>query len=426
MTKMNRILALHPQDGDAVVQAGLGYETLNAELAEKGIPLFLPLDPGPDATIGGMIGTGCSGTNSVRYGTTRGEWFLNVTAVLPDGTVLKTRQRSRKSSAGPDMTKLFVGAEGTLGIITEVTVRLAPLLPTRVGVVSFPSVRAAVDAVVDILNDGVQVQCVELLDALSVAALNHSGIMPNNLPEKDSIFFKFQGNPTVLENSAQTVQDLAGRHGGGNIHFAADEKESAAIWAARKGALFAALGHSGYETPMLYGNDVCVPISALPELVADSQAKFKEFGIYAPILGHVGDGNFHATIIMRGLDEVPMMSKVMSGIIKKAQELDGTCTGEHGVGMTKKKYLRDELGDGTLDLMLRIKNSVDPLGIMNPGKLCEYCSTRNANQAQTRTSSCTRRSSGRRRQAPVVRYLDALVLTWLAVTAITQPLFFRH
>lgn len=161
MSRMDRILAIHPTDGDVVVQAGLGYETLNSELKKQGINMFLPLDPGPNASIGGMIGTGCSGTNSVRYGTARAEWFLNVTAVLPDGTILKTRQRSRKSSAGPDMTKLFIGAEGTLGIVTEATIRLAPLLPTRVGVVAFPSVRNAVNAVVDILNDGVQVQCGE-------------------------------------------------------------------------------------------------------------------------------------------------------------------------------------------------------------------------------------------------------------------------
>lgn len=163
MSRMDKILEIHAKDGDVVVQAGVGYETLNAELKRQGINMFLPLDPGPNATIGGMIGTGCSGTNTVRYGTARAEWFLNVTAVLPDGTVLKTRQRSRKSSAGPDMTKLFIGAEGTLGIITEVTIRLAPLLPTRVGVIAFPSVRHAVDAVVDILNDGVQVQCGEYL-----------------------------------------------------------------------------------------------------------------------------------------------------------------------------------------------------------------------------------------------------------------------
>jgi D-lactate dehydrogenase (cytochrome) len=156
---MDKIIEIHAKDGDAVVQAGVGYETLNATLLERGINMFLPLDPGPNATIGGMIGTGCSGTNSVRYGTARGEWFLNVTAVLPDGTIVKTRQRSRKSSAGPDMSKMFIGAEGTLGIITEVTVRLTPVLPTRVGVVAFPDVRKAVDAVVDILNDGVQLQC---------------------------------------------------------------------------------------------------------------------------------------------------------------------------------------------------------------------------------------------------------------------------
>jgi D-lactate dehydrogenase (cytochrome) len=161
MSRMDKIIAVNEKDGDVVAQAGLGYESLNAELKKRGIKMFLPLDPGPNASIGGMIGTGCSGTNSVRYGTARAEWFLNVTAVLPDGTILKTRQRSRKSSTGPDMTKLFIGAEGTLGVITEVTIRLAPLLPTRVGVVAFPSVRHAVDAVVDILNDGVQVQCGE-------------------------------------------------------------------------------------------------------------------------------------------------------------------------------------------------------------------------------------------------------------------------
>lgn len=216
--------------------------------------------------------------------------------------------------------------------------------------------------------------------------MNHSGIVERPLAEKDSIFFKFQGNDTVLEDSVRVIQEIAAKHGGNDVQFAENEKESEDIWAARKAVLFASLGHSGYESeweqqfsvaafltpaPMLYGNDVCVPISRLPDLVEECKAEFKERGIYAPIVGHVGDGNFHATIIMRGAHEVPAISELMGDIIRRAQQMEGTCTGEHGVGINKKKYLRAELGDGTLHLLKTIKDAVDPLGIMNPGKLCE-------------------------------------------------------
>ncbi|KLT44948.1 FAD-binding domain-containing protein [Cutaneotrichosporon oleaginosum] len=366
---MDKIVAVHPMDGDVVVQAGIGYETLNKALADAGHALFFPLDPGPNASVAGMLSTGCSGPNALRYGSARAEWFINVTAVLADGTVVKTRQRAKKSSTGPDMTKLFIGAEGTLGIVTEATLRLTPKLPTRVAVISFPSVAHAVQAVVDVVNQGVNVQCAELLDSLFVQAANHLGIVPNPLPEKDTIFFKLQGTDAMMVESERLIREIAERNESIEMRMAHDDKESDALWAARKGALYAALAHSGYETPMLYGNDACVPLSALPQFVADCQKEMKDRGIYGPIVAHLGDGTVHSTVIFNSHDELPAMHELISGFVKKAIALDGTCTGEHGVGQTKKKYLPSELGDGTCRMLRTIKDTLDPLGIMNPGKL---------------------------------------------------------
>ncbi|KAL7416519.1 hypothetical protein BDY24DRAFT_406069 [Mrakia frigida] len=338
---MNKIIKINSADGDCVVQPGISYQELNDELARLGHKLFLPLDPGPGATIGGMISTGCSGTNTVRYGTARAEWFLNLTAVLPSGQVLKTRSRARKSSAGPDLTKVFIGAEGTLGVITEVAVRLAPLLPTRVGMVGFPGVKQAVEAVVEILGEGVV----------------------------DTIFFKFQGSDVLIAESAKTVETIIKRHGGDALQLATTEKESELLWGARRGALFASMAASGYETPMIYGNDICVPVSRLPDFISECKSLLYEAGVYAPFLGHVGDGNIHMNVVLRDRSELPKMHGLMKKFIWKAIEMEGTCTGEHGVGANKKEYLTTELGVGTISLLRTIKNAIDPLGLMNPGKL---------------------------------------------------------
>ncbi|KAF9565039.1 FAD-binding domain-containing protein [Agrocybe pediades] len=350
MMNMDGIIAIH------VCQPGARWMDINETLKEQGIPLFFPIDPAPGATIGGMLSTGCSGTNAVRYGTAKGEWFLNATVVLPSGEVIKTRRRSRKSSAGFDTTKLVIGAEGTLVIVTEVTNRLTPVLPTTVAVVHFPNVQKATEAVMDVMQAGVGIQCVELVDDVFISAINKYGIStsasvsssskPTPYPERDSLFFKFQGpTPSSLAESASITRRIVERHGGEGFRLARDENEAEALWDDRKSAYYAGLalveGAKGWPT------DVCRHLA----------------------VGHVGDGNFHALILFRTEEEMKVAKELVSRMVRRAIELDGTCTGEHGVGMGKKLYLVEELGEGTIGLMKSIKNTLDPLGIFNPGKL---------------------------------------------------------
>ncbi|KIJ62255.1 hypothetical protein HYDPIDRAFT_114740 [Hydnomerulius pinastri MD-312] len=367
LSGMDRILAINESDADVVCQAGVTWNNLNETLKEKGIPLFFPLDPGRDATIGGMISTGCSGTNAVKYGTARGEWILNATVVLPSGEVIKTRQRARKSSAGFDLTKLFIGAEGTLGIVTEATLRLAPLLPTRVAVAQFPDIRQATNAVCDVLNQGAAIQCVEIIDELSIKVLNTFGTSAKMWPEKATLFFKFQGSEDVISGTSQFVESAISKHGATDYRLASDEREGELIWQDRKNALFAGLayrpGCKGWIT------DVCVPVSRLPDLIHAAKQDFEELGLVAPIAGHVGDGNFHALVLYRDDAELALVREAVGRINRKAIELEGTCTGEHGVGTGKRDYLLAELGEGTVGLMRTIKNTMDPNNLFNPGKL---------------------------------------------------------
>lgn len=367
LSGLNKILAINESDADAVCQAGVTWNDLNETLREKGIPLFFPLDPGRNATIGGMISTGCSGTNAVKYGTARGEWILNATVVLPSGEVIKTRQRARKSSAGFDLTKLFIGAEGTLGIVTEATLRLAPLLPTRVAVVQFPDVRQATNAVCDVLNQGAAIQCVEIIDELTIKALNAFSTSNQVRPEKVTLFFKFQGSEAVIRNNSDLVQKVIAQHGAADYRLAANEQEGELIWQDRRNALFAGLayqpGCKGWIT------DVCVPVSKLPDLIHAAKKDFAELGLVAPIAGHVGDGNFHALVLYRDEAELELVREAVGRINRKAIELEGTCTGEHGVGTGKREYLLSELGQGTVSLMKMIKQTIDPHNLFNPGKL---------------------------------------------------------
>ncbi|KAF8906305.1 FAD-linked oxidase-like protein [Gymnopilus junonius] len=369
MANMDRIISINEKDSDLVCQPGIGWVDVNNTLAEKGIPLFFPIDPAPGATIGGMISTGCSGTNAVRYGTAKGEWFLNATVVLPSGEVIKTRRRSRKSSAGFDTTKLFIGAEGTLGIITEVTIRLTPVLPTTVAVVHFPDVQKATEAVGDILQAGVGIQCVELVDDRFITAINKFGMSSRNYPEKDSLFFKFQGPTTSsLKETAAIVKTITQKYGGEGFRVAKTETEADELWSDRKNALYAGLALAG-EGALGWPTDVCVPVSKLPELVMETKKDIADAGLNATIVGHVGDGNFHAQIIFESEEGRQKVKEVVKRMIKRAIALDGTCTGEHGVGIGKKEYLNEELGEGTVKLMKTIKNTIDPLGLFNPGKL---------------------------------------------------------
>ncbi|GBE82161.1 FAD-linked oxidase-like protein [Sparassis latifolia] len=368
LSGMDQILEIHEADSDLVCQSGARWMDINETLKKKGIPLFFPLDPAPGATIGGMISTGCSGTNAVRYGTAKSEWILNVTVVLPSGEVIKTRRRSRKSSAGFDVTKLFIGAEGTLGIITEATIRLTPVLPTTVAVVQFPDVRHATEAVIDVLNQGVGIQCVELCDDRFMHATNIYGMSTRKWPEKDSLFFKFQG-PTSrsLQESSEITRKITERHGGTGFALAKDDKEAALLWADRKNALFSGLalleGSRGWST------DVCVPVSRLPELVYETKKDVDESGLVSTIVGHVGDGNFHALLMLKEDKDLEVAREVVHRMVERAIALDGTCTGEHGVGIGKREYLNHELGEGTVNLMKTVKTAIDPYNLFNPGKL---------------------------------------------------------
>ncbi|KAG6878896.1 hypothetical protein C0992_006833 [Termitomyces sp. T32_za158] len=368
MSGMDRILEIHEADSDLVCQPGAKWMDVNDMLKDKGIPLFFPLDPGPGATIGGMLSTGCSGTNAVRYGTAKAEWFINATVVLPSGEVIKTRRRSRKSSAGFDTTKLFIGAEGTLGIVTEVTIRLAPVLPTTAAIVQFPNVKMATEAVIEVMNQGVGIQCVELVDDVFMAATNKFGMSKRKWPEKDSLFFKFQGvSPASLQETARVVRKIVEKHGGTGFELARSEKEAEELWDDRKNAHYS--GMSLVEGARGWPTDVCVPVSKLPELVYETKKDLAQIGITSTIVGHVGDGNFHALLLFRNDEEAKIAKAAVNRMVRRALAMDGTCSGEHGVGVGKKEFLNEELGKGTVELMKKIKRTIDPLGLFNPGKV---------------------------------------------------------
>lgn len=369
LSAMNSILEINEADGDLRCQPGAKWEDINNTLKDRGIPLFFPLDPGPGATIGGMIGTGCSGTNAVRYGTAKAEWFLNITVVLPSGKVIKTRRRARKSSAGFDTTKLFIGAEGTLGIVTEATLRLAPRVPTKVAMAQFPDVEKAVSAVQQILNTphGPHIQCVELLDDHMMAAINTAGLVDAPYPVQDTLFFKIQGSPESIRDTSNVVQEIVQRHGSTRFEFAATEEEADEMWENRKYALFSTLATQ--PGSKVWTTDVCVPVSRLPQLVYETKEDLAKAGLKSTIVGHVGDGNFHALILFKDEEELRSVGEAVHRLVHRAIQMDGTCTGEHGVGVGKTEYLVEELGEDTVELMKTVKNAIDPLNLFNPGKL---------------------------------------------------------
>ncbi|KAG7086533.1 hypothetical protein E1B28_002484 [Marasmius oreades] len=374
MSGMDKVMDINEADSDLTCQSGARWEDINQTLKDKGIPLFFPLDPGPGATIGGMVGTGCSGTNAVRYGTAKAEWFLNLTVVLPNGEVIKTRRRARKSAAGFDTTKIFIGAEGTLGIVTEATLRLAPMLPTKVAMAQFPDVQQAVNAVQEILNSpyGAHFQCIELLDDNMIRAINSASLTSSRskLPVKDTLFFKIQGDDASIKLTSKSLQSIIKKHGADRFEFAKSDDEAEELWEVRKYALMSTLA-SGGDSARCWTTDVCVPVSRLPALIYSTKQDLLHSGLRSTIVGHVGDGNFHALILFKDKDEEELkrVEGAVHRLVKRALELDGTCTGEHGVGVGKKEYLVEELGEGTVELMRTIKEAVDPLCLMNPGKL---------------------------------------------------------
>ena len=362
--EMNRVLAVHPEDLDCVVQPGVTRKQLNEFI--RGTGLFFPIDPGADASLGGMASTRASGTNAVRYGTMKDN-VLGLTAVMPDGRVIRTAQRARKSSAGYDLTRLLVGAEGTLGVITELTLKLHGI-PEAISsaTCSFPGIEAACDTVIATIQYGIPVARIELLDTLMVKATNaYAGL---DLPEQPLLLLEFHGSDSSVAEQAEAFGGLSAEFGGRGFVWTANAEERNRLWQARHDAYWAALrlrpGAQGHST------DVCVPISRLAECVTAARDKAQELEFLAPIVGHVGDGNFHVLLLLDrdSAEETARADRYIGWLNDLAISMEGTCTGEHGIGQGKMRYLERELGPAT-DFMASIKSAIDPKNIMNPGKI---------------------------------------------------------
>ncbi|MBL8305828.1 MAG: FAD-binding protein [Rubrivivax sp.] len=365
LSRMTAIIAINAEDLTVTVEAGVTREQLNREIRETG--LFFPIDPGANASLGGMAATRASGTNAVRYGTMR-ENVLGLTVVTASGEVIRTGTRAKKSSAGYDLTRLFVGSEGTLGVMTEVTLRLFPL-PEAVSaaVCHFPSVDAAVQTAIQIIQMGVPIARCELLDANAIRAVNrHSKLSLRELP---MLLMEFHGSEAGVQEQAETVQALAAEQGGEAFEWARTPEERTRLWAARHQSYFAALQmRPGCRCQ---SSDTCVPISRLAESINESVAEAEASGIPYWIVGHVGDGNFHLSYLMDPNDprELAAVEALNVKMVQRAIRLGGTCTGEHGIGLHKMGYLVEEAGEGAVALMRSIKRALDPQNIMNPGKV---------------------------------------------------------
>lgn len=365
-SRMDAIIALHKDDLDVVVQPAVGWQALNEDLADHN--LFFPPDPGPGAMIGGMVGTGCSGTNAYRYGTMR-DWVISLTVVLADGTIIKTRQRPRKSSAGYDLTRTFIGSEGTLGLVTEATLKVIPLPQNpRVAVASFPSIRAAADCAFRVVGAAVPIAAVELLDDVQMKCINESGTTTKKWSEAPTLFFKFTGTPSGVKESIAMVQQLARAAGSKTFAFARDEDEAAELWQARKEALWSVMAKKRNDDDRVWTTDVAVPMSRLPDSIEEAKADIAKSGLTASIIGHVGDGNFHA-VILYNESERKIAEGLVHRMVKRAIEMEGTVTGEHGVGIVKRDYLEHELDKDTVDAMRMLKKAFDPLCLLNCDKI---------------------------------------------------------
>jgi D-lactate dehydrogenase (cytochrome) len=362
---MKRIVAVHPEDLDCVVEPGVTRKELNEHLRDQG--LFFPIDPGADASIGGMAATRASGTNAVRYGTMRDN-VLALKVVTADGAIVKTARRARKSSAGYDLTRLFVGSEGTLGVITEITLKLAGI-PEAIsaGICPFPTVKAACDAVIMTIQSGVPVARIELLDELFVKGVNlHSKLQ---LPEKPLLLLEFHGTEAGVKEQAERFGEIAAEFTGGPFEWATKAEDRSRLWQARHDAYWAArLLRPGTQA---LATDVCVPISRLAECVEETKRDIAAMGLIAPIVGHVGDGNFHVQpmVDMDDPEEIAKVEGFLDRLVERALAMEGTCTGEHGVGQKKMRFLEAEHGSEALELMRVLKRAIDPEDIMNPGKI---------------------------------------------------------
>ncbi len=364
LMQMNRILEVNVEDLDCRVEPGVTRKELNEHLRDTG--LFFPIDPGANASIGGMAATRASGTNAVRYGTMR-ENVLALTVVLADGRVIRTSKRARKSSAGYDLTRLFVGSEGTLGIITDVTLRLYGI-PGAISsaMCSFPTVKDAVDTVIQTIQSGIPVARIELADALQMKAINIFSKM--SLPEAPTLWLEFHGSEASVAEQAEMVQALAAEHGGTDFVWTTLPEDRKKLWQARHDAAYS--NRTLRPGAELWATDVCVPISRLADCITETQKDLAGSFIPAPIVGHVGDGNFHLTLLLKPDDprEVAEAERINDRLVKRALAMDGTCTGEHGVGYGKLDFLIAEHGEA-VSVMRAIKQALDPDNILNPGKI---------------------------------------------------------
>ncbi|WP_070156769.1 FAD-binding oxidoreductase [Sphingobium phenoxybenzoativorans] len=364
LSQMDAILSVNAEDFDCTVQAGVRREQLNEHLRDVG--LFFPIDPGANATIGGMASTRASGTNAVRYGTMR-DAILSLRIVTPDGRDIRTSRRARKSAAGYDLTRLMIGSEGTLGIITEITLRLHGI-PEAISaaVCSFDTLEGAVDTVVQSIQIGIPLARVEILDDLQMRACNRWSKL--DYPELTTLFFEFHGSQSYVDEQVRTVKDIAGMNGGGEFRWSNLPEERSKLWKARHEAYYAAVnlrsGAIGWAT------DVCVPISRLAQCITETKADLDKSTIPATILGHVGDGNFHVvfSIDPNAPEEMVEVETINARLVERALAMDGTCTGEHGIGIGKQEWLVAELGDA-VDMMRMIKRALDPKDLFNPGKI---------------------------------------------------------
>jgi D-lactate dehydrogenase (cytochrome) len=361
---MNRILEVNSQDLDCRVEAGVTRKTLNSHLRDQG--LFFPIDPGADASLGGMAATRASGTNAVRYGTMR-ENVMGLTVVMASGEIVRTGGRAKKSSAGYDLTRLMVGSEGTLGVITEVALKLQGIPEgMAAGVCSFPSVEACCRTTIETIQSGIPVARIELVDAAHIKAINaYSKLM---LTEAPTLFVEFHGTHAGVKEQSELFHAIAADHGGGDFQWATKEEDRLKLWQARHDAFWASKSIAPGKSDA-FSTDVCVPISQLADCVEQTRLDLEQSGIFGPMIGHVGDGNFHVAMFCDVDDQmqVKQVKAAYDRLIARALAVGGTCTGEHGIGSGKRKYLRDEHGNG-VDVMIAIKQALDPLNIMNPGK----------------------------------------------------------
>ncbi len=365
LSKMNEVISFCPEDMTITVQAGVTRKQLDSYL--KGSGLFFPIDPGADATIGGMVATRASGTNAVRYGT-MSDAVLNLAAIMPNGEIIKTGRRAKKSSAGYDLTHLLIGSEGTLGLITEITLRLHGV-PEKIigGYCPFPDIESACNAAILAIQSGIPVARMELLDKLQVKASNQHDNL--NLQETPTLFVEFHGSPTSAKEQAELFNEIVEEFDGGPFSYADKMEERNALWTARHEALWAAKAYCPGKHMII--TDICVPISKLADAILATQGDLDDLNLTAPLVGHVGDGNFHLFLMVdeTDADEVSRAKELLKRLVHRAHDMDGTCTGEHGIGKGKKEALMEEHGEAVVNLMRTLKSAIDTGNIFNPGNI---------------------------------------------------------